>query len=146
MLAFLERADDDGREDMQQMLNDITDLSTDEEAPAMNTGGRRGALANGATGSTAAFLCGMTATQLQGCDSGSNGGQDFPSFATCVLTIWTLVLGCYTWFWLRSLAICASICPCGSFFNSSRRRSERRTRTSFEWPFPLCSEEDHWKA
>ena len=53
MLAFL-----------QQMLNDITDLSSDDESPTMHTGGRRRALANGASGSKAAFLSGVTATQL----------------------------------------------------------------------------------
>ena len=32
MLAFLETADDEQRDDMLQMLNDISDLSTDEES------------------------------------------------------------------------------------------------------------------
>ena len=67
LLAFLESADEEGIEDTQQMLNDISDLSTDEASPTMNTGGRRRALRAGATGSTAAFLLGVTASQLQGC-------------------------------------------------------------------------------
>ena len=40
MPAYLETADDEQREEMRQMLNDIADLPTDEESPTMNTGGR----------------------------------------------------------------------------------------------------------
>ena len=68
----------------------------------MNTGGRRRAPANGAAGSTAAFLLGVTASQLQGCDKGihGDGSMEFPSFPTAVLTVWMLAVGAYTWFWL----------------------------------------------
>ena len=41
MLAYLESAAEDQREMIQQMLEDIADPSSDEDAPALNNGGHR---------------------------------------------------------------------------------------------------------
>lgn len=101
MLAYLETADDEQREEMRQMLNDIADLSTDEESPTMNTGGRGRGLVQGTSAQAAtAFLHGVAATQLSGCDGGGSSNLD-PNFATCMLTLWTLAPGAYTWWWLQ---------------------------------------------
>ena len=104
MLAYLESAAEDQREMIQQMLEDIADPSSDEDAPALNNGGHRhGINSVRSSGVATAFVHGVAPTQLCGCDSDGpkgNGGEGV-SFTTMVLTLWTLALGAHTWFWLR---------------------------------------------
>ena len=104
MLTFLETASGEENERMEYMLHEISDLSTDEDSPTMNTGGHRRNLANGTSSQLAsAFVYGAAANQLSGCDNGPAMGQTTSgiSFTTMVLTLWTLSLGAYTWYWLR---------------------------------------------
>ena len=44
MLALLEVATTETREQVQQVLEDITDLSSDEDSPTVNTGGHQVAM------------------------------------------------------------------------------------------------------
>ena len=73
MLAFLETATEDENERMENMLQEIGDLSSDEDSPAMNTGGHRRNLPTGTSSRLAsAFVYGAAVYQLCGCDSGTN--------------------------------------------------------------------------
>ena len=105
MLAALEVATAETRGHIQQVLEDITDLSSDEDSPTMNTGGHDIALNSGVpTGIATAFVHGVAGMTLCGCDIGdieiSNNSSVIP-FTTLVLTAWSLALGGYTWYWLR---------------------------------------------
>ena len=64
MLAYLESAAEDQREMVQQMLEYITDLSSDQDSPTLNAGGLRHAVNSGlSSGVATAFVHGVAATQ-----------------------------------------------------------------------------------
>ncbi|CAL1155516.1 unnamed protein product [Cladocopium goreaui] len=93
MLAALEVATAETRGHIQQVLEDITDLSSDEDSPTMNTGGHDIALNSGVpTGIATAFVHGVAGMSLCGCDIGdieiSNNSSVIP-FTTLVLTAWS---------------------------------------------------------
>ena len=104
MLALLEVATTETREQVQRVLEDITDLSSDEDSPTVNTGGHQVAMNSRLSTTIAtAFVHGVATMNLCGCDmvdSKSSGG-DMVSFTTLVLTLWTMGLGGYTLYWLR---------------------------------------------
>ena len=76
MLAYLESAAEDQREMVQQVLEYITDLSSDENSPTLNAGGHRHAVNSGlSSGVATAFVHGVAATQLCGCDSNGPKGN-----------------------------------------------------------------------
>ena len=86
------------------MLHEIADLSSDEDSLTMSTGGHRRNLTRGTSSRVAsAFVYGAATNQLCGCDSATPVDQMASgiSFATMVLTLWTLGLGAYTWHWFR---------------------------------------------
>jgi len=104
MLAALEVATAETRGHIQQVLEDITDLSSDEDSPTMNTGGHATALNSGvSTGIATAFVHGVAGMSLCGCDIGDleTSNINMIPFTTLVLTAWSLALGGYTWYWLR---------------------------------------------
>jgi len=104
MLALLEVATTETREQVQRVLEDITDLSSDEDSPTVNTGGHQVAMNSRLSTTIAtAFVHGVATMNLCGCDmvdSKSSGG-DMVSFTTLVLTLWTMGLGGYTLYWFR---------------------------------------------
>ena len=104
MWAFLETATAETREQVQQVLEDITDLSSDEDSPTINTGGHQVAMNSRLSTTIAtAFVHGIATSNLCGCDmenpKASEG--DMVSFTTLVLTLSPMTLGGYTWYWLR---------------------------------------------
>ena len=104
MLAMLETATNDTRHQIRMVLEDITDLSSDEDSPTMNTGGHAAAMDVGlTTGIGTAFIHGIAGMTLSGCDGVYMESSNDPmiSFTTLVLTLWTMLLGGYTWYWLR---------------------------------------------
>ena len=104
MLTALEVATTETRGHIQQVLEDITDLSSDEDSPTINTGGHATALNSGVpTGIATAFVHGVAGMSLCGCDIGDLETSDIKMipFTTLVLTAWTMALGGYTWCWLR---------------------------------------------
>ena len=104
MLAALEVATAETRGHIQQVLEDITDLSSDEDSPTMNTGGHATALNSGVpTGIATAFVHGVAGMSLCGCNIGDleTSNINIIPFTTLVLTAWSLSLGGYTWYWLR---------------------------------------------
>ena len=104
MLAFLETATAETREQVQQVLEDTTDLSSDEDSPTINTGGHQVAMNSRLSTTIAtAFVHGIATSNLCGCDmeNPKTSEGDMVSFTTLVLTLWTMALGGYTWYWLR---------------------------------------------
>ena len=69
MLAFLETATAETREQVQQVLEDTTDLSSDEDSPTINTGGHQVAMNSRLSTTIAtAFVHGIATSNLCGCD------------------------------------------------------------------------------
>ena len=69
MWAFLETATAETREQVQQVLEDITDLSSDEDSPTINTGGHQVAMNSRLSTTIAtAFVHGIATSNLCGCD------------------------------------------------------------------------------
>ena len=101
MLAFLETAKAETREQVQQVLEDITDLLSDEDSPTINTGGHQVAMNSRLSTTIAtAFVHGIATSNLCGCDmenpKASEG--DMVSFTTLALTLRTMALWGYTWY------------------------------------------------
>lgn len=99
MLALLEVATTETREQVQQVLEDITDLSSDEDFPTVNTGGHQVALNSGlSTAIGTAFPHGIATMNLCSCDMMDSKSSEagMVSFTTLVLTLWTVALGGYT--------------------------------------------------
>ena len=113
MLAALDVATAKTRGHIQQVLEDITDLSSDEDSPTMNTGGHDIALNTGGhdialnsgvpTDIATAFVHGVAGMGLCGCDIGDleTSNINMIPFTILVLTAWSLALGGCTWYWLR---------------------------------------------
>ena len=102
LLAFLEATTAETREQVQQVLEDITDLSSGEDSPAINTGGHQVAMNSRlSTAIATAFVHWVATANLHGCDmqNPKTSEGDMVSFTALVLTLWTMAL--YTWYWLR---------------------------------------------
>ena len=96
MLAFLETAKAETREQVQQVLEDITDLLSDEDSPTINTGGHQVTMNSRLSTTIAtAFVHGIATSNLCGCDmeNPKTSEGDMVSFTTLVLTLWTMALG-----------------------------------------------------
>ena len=101
MLAFLETAKAETREQVQQVLEDITDLLSDEDSPTINTGGHQVAMTSRLSTTIAtAFVHGIATSNLCGCDmeNPKASEDDVVSFTTLALTLRTMALWGYTWY------------------------------------------------
>ena len=69
LLAFLKATTAETREQVQQVLEDITDLSSGEDSPAINTGGHQVAMNSRlSTAIATAFVHWVATANLRGCD------------------------------------------------------------------------------
>ena len=96
MLAFLESADEEENERMENMLHEIADPSRDEDFPTTKHRGHCRNLATGTSSRIASvFVFGATANQLSWCDNGTPVDQVTSGipFTTMVLTLWTWIGG-----------------------------------------------------
>ena len=101
LMKHMTTAGEGDPEEVVNVLNHISALSSDEDSPTMNgSGGRPPDTFSGST-SAAAFVQGFAAMNLSGCMAyeGSLKDDSGHSFATMVLTICN---GAYTWWWLRN--------------------------------------------
>ena len=95
-------AGEEDREEVVNVLNHISDLSSDEDSPTSNH--ERSPNSFMGSASAAAFVQGFAAMNLSGCLTAESvtHGDSGHGFAVMFLTLWTLGLGAYTWWWLRN--------------------------------------------
>ena len=147
MLALLEVATTETREQVQQVLEDITDLSSDEDSPTVNTGGHQVAMnLRLSTTIATAFVHGVATMNLCGCDmvnSKSSEGGFFHN--TCADLVDNGAWGIHVV--LASQANHASAFPSNRLFSSNRSCRARGARGSSDWAHAVGSfEEDQREA
>ena len=109
LLDHVMGSDDTARQEATDMLNTVSDLSSDEASPTRATDEPRESKKKRLTTAHAAMISlqGSMAMGLGGCfgadmDETAQNNSGSSQFSFLVLTLWTLLLAAYTWWMLRS--------------------------------------------
>ena len=109
LLDHVMGSDDTARQEATDMLNTVSDLSSDEASPTRATDEPRESKKKRLTTAHVAMISlqGSMAMGLGGCfgadmDETAQNNSGSSQFSFLVLTLWTLLLAAYTWWMLRS--------------------------------------------